>query len=328
MAPLPAPAEKPSKRVSESQSHAKLSPPAQVAVFCAAPWPNLQPALTPLFRQLNPKHPSEPCGHTPTIAIPALTARLPAVETRAAGLARGVAAPLDRRGLANLPATDQARPRASGITLVERRTSNPIASRAGTRLHSSVGIMRCFATAHDTHEGGPVPPQGPSLRQKNRSPQLFCKRPPIWLETDMAIRVHFTPAQPGWELLEGGRGSGYILRHTIIAWAYTSRRTTARRPSPMTIRGVELISRFHAIKDPTGRCYTVATPLILPKRTPWDVVDLRCYENEKEVIAELETRLEYELEKIKKRDHTREQRREKSVVLTIWRKLIGDAVPP
>ena len=36
--------------------------------------------------------------------------------------------------------------------------------------------MRCFATAHDTHEGGPVPPQGPSLRQKSRSPQLFCKR--------------------------------------------------------------------------------------------------------------------------------------------------------
>ena len=46
MAPLPAPAEKPSQRVSESQSHAKLSPPAQVAVFCAALWPNLQPALT------------------------------------------------------------------------------------------------------------------------------------------------------------------------------------------------------------------------------------------------------------------------------------------
>ena len=37
---------KPSQRVSESQSHAKLSPPAQVAVFCAALWPNLQPALT------------------------------------------------------------------------------------------------------------------------------------------------------------------------------------------------------------------------------------------------------------------------------------------
>ena len=36
--------------------------------------------------------------------------------------------------------------------------------------------MRCFAAAHDTHEGGPVPPQRPSLRQKNRSPQLFCKR--------------------------------------------------------------------------------------------------------------------------------------------------------
>ena len=46
MAPLPAPAEKPSHRIAESQSHAKLSPPAQVAVFCAAPWPNLQPALT------------------------------------------------------------------------------------------------------------------------------------------------------------------------------------------------------------------------------------------------------------------------------------------
>ena len=36
--------------------------------------------------------------------------------------------------------------------------------------------MRCLVTAHDTHEGGPVPPQRPSLRQKNRSPQLFCKR--------------------------------------------------------------------------------------------------------------------------------------------------------
>ena len=43
-------------------------------------------------------------------------------------------------------------------------------------LHSSVGIMRCLLTAHDTQESGPVPPQGPSLRQKSRSPQLFCKR--------------------------------------------------------------------------------------------------------------------------------------------------------
>ena len=41
-----APAEKPSHRISESQSHANLSPPAQVAVFCPALWPNLQPALT------------------------------------------------------------------------------------------------------------------------------------------------------------------------------------------------------------------------------------------------------------------------------------------
>ena len=46
MAPLPAPAEKPSHRVSDSQSHAKVRPPTQVAVFCAALWPNLQPALT------------------------------------------------------------------------------------------------------------------------------------------------------------------------------------------------------------------------------------------------------------------------------------------
>ena len=46
MAPLPAPAEKPSQRVSDSQSHAKLSPPAQVAVFCAALRLNLQAALT------------------------------------------------------------------------------------------------------------------------------------------------------------------------------------------------------------------------------------------------------------------------------------------
>ena len=84
--------------------------------------------------------------------------------------------PEPRRTARSARPSGQARSRASGITLVERRTSNPIASRAGTRLHSSVVIMRCFATAHDTHEGGPVPPQGPSLRQKNRSPQLFCKR--------------------------------------------------------------------------------------------------------------------------------------------------------
>ena len=36
--------------------------------------------------------------------------------------------------------------------------------------------MRCLVTAHDTHEGGPVPPQQPQIRQKSRSPQLFCKR--------------------------------------------------------------------------------------------------------------------------------------------------------
>ena len=47
MAPLLAPAEKPSQRVSDSQSHAKVRPPAQVAVFCAALRLNLQPALTP-----------------------------------------------------------------------------------------------------------------------------------------------------------------------------------------------------------------------------------------------------------------------------------------
>ena len=46
MAPLPAPAEKPSHRVSDPQSHAKVRPPAYVAVFCAAFWLNLQPALT------------------------------------------------------------------------------------------------------------------------------------------------------------------------------------------------------------------------------------------------------------------------------------------
>ena len=49
MAPLPAPAEKPSHRVSDSQSHAKVRPPTQVAVFCAALWPNLQPALTAIM---------------------------------------------------------------------------------------------------------------------------------------------------------------------------------------------------------------------------------------------------------------------------------------
>ena len=55
MAPLPAPAEKPSHRVSDSQSHAKVRPPTQVAVFCAALWPNLQPALTVGFRVVRTK---------------------------------------------------------------------------------------------------------------------------------------------------------------------------------------------------------------------------------------------------------------------------------
>ena len=49
--------------------------------------------------------------------------------------------------------------------------SNPIAP----RLHSSVGIMRCLLTAHDTQESGPVPPQGPPLRRKSRSPSYFAR---------------------------------------------------------------------------------------------------------------------------------------------------------
>ena len=62
MAPLPAPAEKPSHRVSDSQSHAKVRPPAQVAVFCAALRPNLQPALTPAGRWICRLQPADPAG--------------------------------------------------------------------------------------------------------------------------------------------------------------------------------------------------------------------------------------------------------------------------
>ena len=50
--------------------------------------------------------------------------------------------------------------------------------------------MRCLLTAHDTHESGPVPPQGPSLRQKSRSPQLFCKR-----LVSLVARLVFSPQQ-------------------------------------------------------------------------------------------------------------------------------------
>ena len=53
--------------------------------------------------------------------------------------------------------------------------------------------MRCLVTAHDTHEGGPVPPQRPSLRQKNRSPQLFCKRLPCY--TSILYRRTSNPDQ-------------------------------------------------------------------------------------------------------------------------------------
>ena len=47
----------------------------------------------------------------------------------------------------------------------------PIASRGRDNGSTpTVVIMRCFATAHcRTHDGGPVPPQGPSIRQKSRS---------------------------------------------------------------------------------------------------------------------------------------------------------------
>ena len=62
--------------------------------------------------------------------------------------------------------------------------------------------MWCFAAAHDTHEGGPVPPQGPSLRQKNRSPQLFCKR----LSEERCFDN---------EILPQGNGLRYV-RHTKV----------------------------------------------------------------------------------------------------------------
>ena len=99
---------------------------------------------------------------------------------------------------------------ASGTTPVERRTSNPIASRAGTRLHSSVGIMRCLLTAHDTQESGPVPPQGPSLRQKSRSPQLFCKR-----LTQLASRRQITTS---WHSLRrpGSAESSLISESCVV----------------------------------------------------------------------------------------------------------------
>ena len=58
--------------------------------------------------------------------------------------------------------------------LVERRTSNPIASRAGTRLHSSVVDHAVFCDAHDTHEGGPVPPR---LHSKNRCLSVLQEAP-------------------------------------------------------------------------------------------------------------------------------------------------------
>ena len=76
--------------------------------------------------------------------------------------------PEPRRRARSARPSGRARPPASGTTLVERRTSNPIASRAGTRLHSSVGIMRCFATAHDTHEGGPSHRKGLHSGRKPR----------------------------------------------------------------------------------------------------------------------------------------------------------------
>ena len=60
--------------------------------------------------------------------------------------------------------------------------------------------MRCFAAAHDTHEGGPVPPQRPSLRQKNRSPQLFCKR----LHRAISASTVFAELQGGAETLRLG----------------------------------------------------------------------------------------------------------------------------
>lgn len=63
-----------------------------------------------------------------------------------------------------------------GKALVERRTSNQIASRAGTRLYSSVGIMRCFDAAHDTREGGADPTATAPNQAEEPRASAICKR--------------------------------------------------------------------------------------------------------------------------------------------------------
>ena len=57
--------------------------------------------------------------------------------------------------------------------------------------------------------GGPVPPQGPSLRRKSRSPQLFCKR--LWYQ-HYPRKVSRGPAE---KALRKALGSGVSLETLI-----------------------------------------------------------------------------------------------------------------
>ena len=76
---------------------------------------------------------------------------------------------------------------ASGTTLVETRTSNPIASRAADtapllRGHHADRLL----TAHDTHEGGPVPPQGLHSGRKAARLSYFARGSSRMSDLDLA----------------------------------------------------------------------------------------------------------------------------------------------
>ena len=105
--------------------------------------------------------------------------------------------------------------------------------------------MRCLLTAHDTQESGPVPPQGPSLRQKSRSPQLFCKRLVVYDNFDgyaQLTRELKTPLQIG-ENFYGPRDLHKALR---------SRACDYVMPDFMRIGGVTGWMRAAAIAGAAG----------------------------------------------------------------------------
>ena len=135
---------RPSHHVSDSQSHDKVRPPAQVAVFCAAPWPNLQPALTTPPYQVAKRHQPGVPGCVPRQPLAQVLTRVSSVECR-------VSVQLDSySGAGEAPACAKTLIRMAHPARFERATSAFGGQRS---IQLSYGCSRRTAGAHHRQAG-------------------------------------------------------------------------------------------------------------------------------------------------------------------------------